>query len=89
MSKRGIEAPGWVGVAAFSLWLIADSATQMLTTGDLSRLRQCGGGDCNWLFKDPSRNRSRQWCVMEQCGNVAKVRRFRSRSRKSTKGREA
>jgi predicted RNA-binding Zn ribbon-like protein len=63
------------------LWRIADSAAEMLTTGDMTRLRRCGGEDCGWLFEDTSRNRSRQWCVMEDCGNVAKVRRFRSRLR--------
>lgn len=64
------------------LWRIADSAAEMLTTGNATRLRQCGGEDCGWLFEDTSRNGSRQWCVMQDCGNVAKVRRFRSRLRK-------
>jgi predicted RNA-binding Zn ribbon-like protein len=63
------------------LWRIADSAAEMLTTSDLTRLRQCGGDNCGWVFEDTSRNRSRQWCDMQDCGNVAKVRRFRSRRR--------
>ena len=62
------------------LWLVADSAAEMFTTADLSRLRQCRGDDCGWIFDDKTRNRSRQWCDMKDCGNVAKVRRFRSRS---------
>jgi predicted RNA-binding Zn ribbon-like protein len=61
------------------LWPVARSAAEFLTNGDLSRLRECGGGDCGWLFEDTSRNRSRQWCYMEGCGNLSKVRRFRSR----------
>jgi len=61
------------------LWPVAHSAAEFLTTGDLSRLRECGGDDCGWLFEDTSRNRSRQWCHMQDCGNVAKVRRFRMR----------
>jgi predicted RNA-binding Zn ribbon-like protein len=61
------------------LWLVADSAAEYLTTGDLSRLRECGGENCGWLFDDTSRNRSRQWCDMQDCGNLAKIRRFRSR----------
>jgi predicted RNA-binding Zn ribbon-like protein len=61
------------------LWPVADSAAELLTTGDLTRLHQCGGEDCGWLFVDTSRNRSRQWCDMRDCGNVAKVRRFRQR----------
>ncbi len=61
------------------LWPVARSAAALLTSGDLSRLRQCGGERCGWLFLDRSRNRSRQWCTMDDCGNVSKVRRFRQR----------
>ncbi|MCI0415879.1 ABATE domain-containing protein [bacterium] len=64
------------------LWPIADSAAAMLTEGDLTRLRQCSGDDCGWLFEDTTRNRSRHWCDMKDCGNTAKVRRFRSRIQK-------
>jgi len=63
------------------LWPVADSAAEYLTTGDLTRLRECGGENCGWLFEDTSRNRSRQWCDMQDCGNLTKVRRFRSRLR--------
>jgi predicted RNA-binding Zn ribbon-like protein len=61
------------------LWPVSRSAGALLTSGDLSRLRQCGGERCGWLFLDRSRNRSRQWCTMEDCGNLSKVRRFRRR----------
>jgi len=63
------------------LWPLALSAAGLLTSGDLSRIRQCGGDNCGWLFLDKSRNRSRQWCAMNDCGNLAKVRRFRQRQR--------
>lgn len=63
------------------LWPVARSAAEFLTTGDLSRLRECGGEDCGWLFEDTSRNKSRQWCDMQACGNLAKIRRFRTRLR--------
>jgi predicted RNA-binding Zn ribbon-like protein len=63
------------------LWLVSDSAAELLTTGDLSRLRQCGGDDCGWIFEDSTRNRSRHWCDMRDCGNRDRVRRFRSRQR--------
>jgi predicted RNA-binding Zn ribbon-like protein len=74
----------WVGSEAAldrMLWSIAQSAAELLTTGDLSRLRECCGEKCGWLFEDTSRNRSRQWCDMQDCGNLAKVRRFRTRLR--------
>jgi predicted RNA-binding Zn ribbon-like protein len=61
------------------LWPIARSAAVLLTQDDLSRLHQCGGDDCGWIFLDTSRNRGRRWCDMRDCGNVAKIRRFRRR----------
>ena len=61
------------------LWQIADSSAEMLTTDDLTRLRGCPGKDCGWLFLDLSKNSRRQWCDMQACGNLAKVRRFRQR----------
>ncbi|MEZ4522207.1 MAG: CGNR zinc finger domain-containing protein [Thermomicrobiales bacterium] len=61
------------------LWPIADSAVQLLTRRDLSRLRVCAADDCDWLFLDETRNRSRKWCDMNTCGNRAKVARYRER----------
>ncbi len=63
------------------LWVITQSAAELLTADELSKVRECGGEDCGWLFLDTSRNHSRQWCDMQDCGNLAKVRRFRSRLR--------
>ena len=59
---------------------VALSADEYFTSGDLSRLHVCPGDDCGWLFEDTTRNRSRQWCDMGDCGNLAKVRRFRSKA---------
>ena len=59
------------------LWPVALSAAGLLASPDLPKVRQCAGGDCGWLFLDTSRNRRRQWCDMRDCGNRAKVRRFR------------
>jgi predicted RNA-binding Zn ribbon-like protein len=61
------------------LWPVLRSAADLLTSERLARVAQCGGEDCHWLFLDTSRNRSRRWCDMAECGNRAKVRRFRSR----------
>ena len=61
------------------LRFIARAATQLLTSEQMSRVRACGGESCGWLFLDRSRNRSRQWCTMQDCGNLSKVRRFRKR----------
>ena len=45
--------------------------------GDWPRLKACPADDCQWAFFDASRNRSRTWCSMEECGNRAKTRRYR------------
>ena len=58
---------------------VARSAAELLTEGDLTRINKCAGDDCGWIFADISRNRGRRWCDMRDCGNVAKVRRFRRR----------
>ncbi|MCI0446836.1 CGNR zinc finger domain-containing protein [bacterium] len=61
------------------LWPVALSARQLLTSEDLKRLQQCDSENCGWLFVDTSKNHTRQWCDMSDCGNRAKVRRFRSK----------
>ena len=56
---------------------ILQSAVDLLISkNDLERVKQCEGDLCGWLFYDTSRNRSRRWCSMADCGNRAKVRRF-------------
>lgn len=62
------------------LWVAFWSAMELLTSGDVARVRQCQGTGCAWLFMDTSRNGTRRWCDMSVCGNRAKARRFRSRS---------
>ncbi len=61
------------------LWPIIYSAASLLTWSELDRVRLCRADDCGWLFVDASRNRSRRWCDMSECGNRAKAQRFRAR----------
>ena len=49
------------------------------TLGAWPRVKACAADDCQWAFYDASRNRSRTWCSMEECGNREKTRRYRSR----------
>ena len=65
------------------LWPIARSAAELLTSGELGRLRSCASVECGWLFLDTTRNRSRRWCDMKECGNREKARRFYRRSRET------
>jgi predicted RNA-binding Zn ribbon-like protein len=45
------------------------------------RVKACRGEDCRWVYVDRSRNTSRRWCDMANCGNRAKLATFRSRHR--------
>jgi predicted RNA-binding Zn ribbon-like protein len=59
---------------------IARSAAELLVREDLTaKVHQCEGDNCGWLFLDCSKNHSRRWCDMRDCGNRAKVRRHRKR----------
>jgi predicted RNA-binding Zn ribbon-like protein len=63
------------------LWPVVHDAAGLLTSEELDRVGQCADDRCGWLFLDTSRNRSRRWCSMEDCGNRAKARRHYERSR--------
>jgi predicted RNA-binding Zn ribbon-like protein len=64
------------------LWPLVRSAGELLTSPELDRVRECDGDTCSWLFLDTSKNRSRRWCDMRDCGNRAKARRHYSRKRR-------
>lgn len=63
------------------LWPVLQSAAELLTSEQLTRLRECAGVDCTWLFLDRSKNGTRRWCDMKGCGNRAKSRRHYERHR--------
>ncbi|MCU0565938.1 MAG: CGNR zinc finger domain-containing protein [Oculatellaceae cyanobacterium Prado106] len=65
----------------FILWRVAQSAEELLLDPMLTRVRECAGTDCGWIFLDTSRNRSRRWCDMEDCGNRAKAKRHYERNK--------
>ena len=53
----------------------------LLLDADFSRIKQCRGNHCGWLFYDSTKNKSRQWCDMSVCGNRAKASALRARIR--------
>jgi len=57
------------------------SALNLLLDADLSRIKQCRGNHCGWLFYDSTKNKSRHWCDMSVCGNRAKASALRARIR--------
>jgi predicted RNA-binding Zn ribbon-like protein len=52
------------------------SAADLLVSEEFRRVKKCADPICGWLFLDISRNRSRRWCDMADCGNRAKAGRF-------------
>ena len=74
VDENALEAP---------LWLIALSAVDLLTSEYYQRIGQCADEDgCGWLFVDTSKNHSRRWCDINDCGNRAKQRRYQKRAQK-------
>nr|WP_221383261.1 CGNR zinc finger domain-containing protein [Actinoplanes polyasparticus] len=56
---------------------------------DWPRLKACRALDCGWVFVDGSRNMSRRWCDMGDCGNRAKGAAFRSRARQGRRTQQS
>ncbi|ONI67863.1 hypothetical protein BWI15_32850 [Kribbella sp. ALI-6-A] len=72
--------------------LIADRLTRIVVdflTADSSRLKECPveQGGCGFLFLDHSRNGSRRWCAMADCGTSVKVRRLTANRRARATGK--
>ena len=65
------------GLVAALLAIIARAQAD----GTWERMKACRAEDCRWAFYDRSRNRSRAWCSMRECGNRAKARSYRARQR--------
>ncbi|MEW5984068.1 MAG: CGNR zinc finger domain-containing protein [Acidobacteriota bacterium] len=68
------------------VWLplkrLALDALDLLQHTPTTRLKECAATDeCGWLFLDDSKNNTRRWCSMDSCGALAKMRRYRTRTR--------
>jgi predicted RNA-binding Zn ribbon-like protein len=62
---------------------LVNDILDLLTGPDVDRLKACPveAGGCGWLFVDRSRNGSRRWCRMEDCGTRTKSARLTERRR--------
>ena len=69
-SRGEMAKPDWI------LNPLIRSAADLLVSDELKRVKKCGDPACGWLFLDTSRNKSRRWCDMSDCGNRAKASRF-------------
>jgi predicted RNA-binding Zn ribbon-like protein len=64
---------------------IAWSAAELLRDPSSARIKECAGEMCGWLFLDTSKNHSRRWCEMRDCGNRAKAQRHYQKLRRRSK----
>ena len=69
----------WTSAAGLALPLhrITHAAVELLMHANVGRIKQCSG--CSFLFLDESKNGSRRWCSMLDCGADDKARRYVAR----------
>jgi predicted RNA-binding Zn ribbon-like protein len=67
------------------LWPVIHAASTLLTNGPLDRVKGCAS--CRFHFLDESKNRSRRWCSMEDCGTADKMRKYVARRAARATGR--
>ena len=65
----------WGGASLDAVtWPVAYATHELLTGGQLGRVKRCAA--CPWLYVDHSKNSSRRWCTMDDCGKSEKMRRY-------------
>lgn len=77
----------WLPTPAKNLTSIVDHiawrAGELFASADLDRLRCCANPACGWFFIDGSKNNSRRWCSMNECGDRAKSKRYYGKKRET------
>jgi predicted RNA-binding Zn ribbon-like protein len=61
----------------------AMAVIDLIRAGERSRLHECAAEDCTAVVVDLSRNRSRRYCDVGNCGNRANVAAYRQRLRQA------
>ena len=79
-SDLRLEVPASTGLEAI-LWPVLESARELLA--DPSRIKECEGEECGWVFVDATKSGTRRWCSMASCGARAKMKRYRARPQRS------
>lgn len=65
----------------------AMAMVDVIRTGELSRLQICAADDCDAVVVDLSKNRSKRYCDVGNCGNRANVAAYRQRRRQGGSAR--
>ncbi len=72
------------------LWPVTAAGVALLTAPEeLGRVGRCAACNCGWLFLDRTKNRSRRWCQMSDCGNRHKARRWYDRAKRAAQAGRA
>lgn len=53
------------------------SFAEMITQYPIERIKMCNNPDCDWIFYDESKSKTRKWCE-NACASLIKVRKFRA-----------
>jgi hypothetical protein len=73
--------PAGAGATTRAVGEVVAAAARLAATDRWRRLKMCPAPDCHWVFEDRSRSAGGRWCSSERCGNRAKTRAYRRRSR--------
>ena len=76
-SSIGLDGGSFDDAIARLLGIVHDA----MRGGTWSRLKVCGSDTCRWAVFDHSKNRSRRWCSMAECGGRSKARAYWRRQR--------
>jgi predicted RNA-binding Zn ribbon-like protein len=81
-ARNGLELRPLAGSGETDRWISAviDSALGLLQSKPMACLKRCA--ECDWLFVDETKNRSRTWCK-KTCGDRVRARRHYARLKPS------
>ncbi|AYY15577.1 CGNR zinc finger domain-containing protein [Actinobacteria bacterium YIM 96077] len=71
--------PAGVGVSRFLAEVLGATVLASIS-GEWRRLKLCSAPECEVVYYDGSKNRSKRWCSMRICGNRSKTRSYYRRS---------
>jgi predicted RNA-binding Zn ribbon-like protein len=77
-TREGLAWDWRASGAGLPLWALSLSASHLMLSEHMHRVRACDNPGCRWLFLDTSKNHTRRWCDMRVCGNRMKARRFKA-----------
>lgn len=62
-------------------WIMSQivlSFAEMITEYPIERIKMCNNPECDWIFYDESKSKTRKWCE-NACASLIKVRKFRAK----------